>query len=291
MLTEQQNDKTRNLDQMTSDEIVRVINDEDKTVAQAVEQALPMIAKAVDVIVEKLAGEGRLVYIGAGTSGRLGVLDAVECVPTFSVSSDKVQGIIAGGEGAFVKAKEGAEDDPELAFADLKAIDFSADDVLVGIAASGRTPYVLGAIEYAQSIGATTVGVACNVPSALLEAAEIGIGVLVGAEVLTGSTRMKAGTAQKMVLNMLSTASMVKLGKVYGNLMVDVQITNEKLTQRGVRILRQITSIDEDRAYQALDAADGSVKAAAVMVKNGVDLATAHEQLAEADGNLRRVIG
>lgn len=291
MLTEQQNPKTLNLDQMETSEILNIINDEDKQVAITIEKALPAIAQAVDIIVEQLRQGGRLIYIGAGTSGRLGVLDAVECVPTFSTSPELVQGLIAGGERAFVRSIEDAEDKPELAEADLARISLSAQDVIVAIAASGHTPYALGAVAYAKSIGAKTIGLACNVPSALLGEADIAIGVSVGAEVLTGSTRMKAGTAQKMVLNMLSTASMVKLGKVYGNLMVDVQISNAKLEQRARRIIMQIAKINEKKAATLLQDAQGNVKTALVMHFKQIDYSQARQLLKEAKGHLRNIIG
>jgi N-acetylmuramic acid 6-phosphate etherase len=291
MLTEQQNPKTRNLDQMETSEILSTINDEDKQVAFAVEKALPAIAQAVDTIVEQLRQGGRLFYVGAGTSGRLGVLDAVECVPTFSTPPELVQGLIAGGEKAFMRAVEGAEDRPDLGEADLVERSLSAKDVVVAIAASGRTPYAIGAVLYAKSIGAKTIAVACNVPSALLEEADIAIGIPVGAEVLTGSTRMKAGTAQKMVLNMLSTASMVKLGKVYGNLMVDVQITNAKLEKRAQGILMQIADVDEATAIKLLKETQGNVKTAIVMHFKQVAYLEAKQLLEDAEGNLRQIIG
>jgi N-acetylmuramic acid 6-phosphate etherase len=289
MLTEQQNPKSLKLDRMETIEILSIINDEDKQVAFAVEKALPSITQAVDIIVRQLRQGGRLIYVGAGTSGRLGLLDAVECVPTFSTSPALVQGLIAGGEAAFIRSVEGAEDKPEGA--DLARISLSAQDVVVAIAASGRTPYVLGAVDYAKTIGAKTIGLACNVPSALLEKADIAIGVSVGAEVLTGSTRMKAGTAQKMVLNMLSTASMVKLGKVYGNLMVDVHISNVKLEERARRIIMQIAKVDESMAISLLEAAQGNVKTALVMHFKQVDYSQAKQLLKETDGHLRRIIG
>lgn len=291
MLTEQQNPNTHNIDALTTPEILRVINHEDKTVADAVEKALPDVARAVDMIVGRLREGGRLIYIGAGTSGRLGVLDAVECVPTFSVPPEMVQGLIAGGERAIVRSVEGAEDKPELAQADLQAVNLSNRDVVVGIAASGRTPYVIGGLNYARQIGAKTVGIACNVPAPVLDAADIAIGLEVGPEVITGSTRMKAGTAQKMVLNMLSTATMVQLGKVYGNLMVDVQVTNDKLAQRASRIVQQVAQVDESTAQALLKQAHNQVKVAIVMHLKQVDYDTARRLLDEHRGFLRRVIG
>lgn len=291
MLTEQQNPRTVNLDQMTPLEIVRAMNDEDATVAHAVAQALPQIATAVGAITARMRRGGRLIYIGAGTSGRLGVLDAVECVPTFGVPPELVVGIIAGGERAFMRAVEGAEDDADGGRRDLAAHNVNALDAVVGIAASGSTPYVLGALEYANAVGALTVGLACNKEAPVTQRSEIGIEVVVGPEVLTGSTRLKAGTAQKMVLNMLSTAVMVGLGKVYGNLMVDVQITNAKLAARARRIVMQISGADEAAAEAALRAADGHAKTAIVMLMRAVDAQQARELLTAHNGHLREIIG
>lgn len=275
---------------MTSLEMLQTINDEDARIAQAVKEALPQIGQAVDAIVAALANDGRLIYIGAGTSGRLGILDAVECLPTYSMSPDKIMGIIAGGEGAITRSVEGAEDRYDGGIDDLKAINLTAQDVVVGIAASGRTPYVLGALDYAKQLGAITIAVSCNVPAPILDAAQIRIGVPVGPEVVTGSTRMKAGTAQKLVLNMLSTASMVRSGKVYGNLMVDVQATNEKLVGRARGIIRQIAGVDEATAAGLLEAAGGSVKIAVVMHRRAVNAERARTLLDEAHGHLRQVI-
>jgi N-acetylmuramic acid 6-phosphate etherase len=291
MLTETQNQNSLNIDALSTEEIVRVINDEDKTVAYAVEKVLPQVAQAIDAIVEALRSGGRLIYVGAGTSGRLGVLDAVECVPTYSTPPELVQGLIAGGEKAITRSVEGAEDKPELAQADLERISVTEADIIVGIAASGKTPYVLGALEYARANGITTVAISCNVPAPILDAADIAIGVEVGAEVVTGSTRMKAGTAQKMVLNMLSTGSMIKLGKVYGNLMVDVQVTNSKLAQRANRIVQQIANVDEASAQSQLEQAQNNVKAAIVMHVKQVDYTTAQQLLRDHHGYLRKIIG
>jgi N-acetylmuramic acid 6-phosphate etherase len=291
MLTESQNQNTLNIDALSTAELVEVMNNEDKKVAQAVEKVLPQIAQAIDAIVESLRNGGRLIYAGAGTSGRLGVLDAVECVPTFSTPPELVQGLMAGGESAFVRSIEGAEDKPELATHDLEHINFSKRDVLVGIAASGRTPYVLGALAYAREIGVRTIAISCNVPAPILDAADIGIGVEVGAEVITGSTRLKAGTAQKLVLNMLSTGTMIKLGKVYGNLMVDVKVTNSKLAHRANRIVQQIAQVDEATAQSLLQQSQNNVKAAIVMHIKQVDYTTARQLLAEQQGFLRKVIG
>ncbi len=290
MLTEQQNVNTLDIDHLSTLDVIRTINAEDRRVAEAVAGAVEAIAQAVDAIAMRLDRGGRLLYIGAGTSGRLGVLDAVECVPTFSASPEMVQGIIAGGPPALTVAVEGAEDDADLARADLQSRHLSAGDVVVGIAASGRTPYVLGALAYAKSIGALAVGVSCNVPAPLLEQADIGIGVPVGPEVITGSTRMKAGTAQKMVLNMLSTATMIRLGKVYGNLMVDLQVTNQKLAERARRIICAITGVEDTRAAELLAAAHGSVKLAVVMQQRGVEHEQAVALLAQHKGHLRAII-
>lgn len=291
MITESRNPATANLDMMSTLDIVSTMNAEDKKVADAVEAVLPQIARAVDAIAERMSRGGRMLYIGAGTSGRLGVLDAAECVPTFSVPPTLVVGLIAGGETAILRAVEGAEDSVEGGARDLEAAGLREVDSVVGIAASGTTPYVLGALAYAKQIGALTVGVACNTPSPVVERAEIGIGVTVGPEVLTGSTRLKSGTAQKMVLNMLSTAVMVKLGKVYGNLMVDMQVTNEKLLARGRRIVAQTAKISEEQAATLLHAAGGSAKTAIVMAVRGVTAEDARQLLDAAGGYLRGVIG
>jgi N-acetylmuramic acid 6-phosphate etherase len=292
MQTEQQNPNTMIIDSLSTLDMLRVINAEDMKVAQAVQAVLPAIAQAIDAIVERFKRGGRLIYIGAGTSGRLGVLDAVECVPTFGVPPTMVQGILAGGMPAMIRSVEGAEDNPELAREDLRALPLTADDAVVGIAASGTTPYVIGALEYARAVGAVTIGIACNAPAPVLDAADIAIGVVVGPEVITGSTRLKSGTAQKLALNMISTGSMIKLGKVYGNLMVDVQATNIKLVQRAKRIIMAITGLtDDNAAADLLDAADREVKTAIVMHKRGVDAAEARRLLAGAGGMLRAVIG
>jgi N-acetylmuramic acid 6-phosphate etherase len=248
--------------------MVKIINDEDKKIAMAVEKVLPQIATAVDIIAEKLSNGGRLFYIGAGTSGRLGVLDAAECPPTFGVDPDLVQGIIAGDNFALKNAVEGAEDNKNLAVADLTEKNFGAADILVGIAASGRTPYVLGGVEYAKKIGAVTVGVSCVENSALAKIVDIEITPVTGAEVVTGSTRMKAGTATKMVLNMLTTGAMIRLGKVYGNLMVDVRATNEKLRDRAKRIVIAATGCDETTAVEMLNRFDGRAKLAIDFLRN-----------------------
>lgn len=262
LTTEQRNAASANIDKVSTLEMVKIINDEDKKIAAAVSEVLPQIARAIDIIAEKIGNGGRLFYIGAGTSGRLGVLDASECPPTFGVANDLVQGIIAGGNYALTNAVEGAEDDKNLAVQDLAEKNFGAADVLVGIAASGRTPYVISAIDYAKKIGAVTLGVSCVENSALAKIVDIDITPVTGAEVVTGSTRMKAGTATKMVLNMLTTGAMIKLGKVYGNLMVDVHATNEKLRDRAKRIVIAATGCDEVTAVEMLKKFNGSAKSA-----------------------------
>ena len=260
--TEQRNPNTRNIDKLDTLSMLKLINDEDKKTALAVEAELPNIAKAVDVITSKLQSGGRLLYIGAGTSGRLGVLDASECPPTFGVSPHMVQGLIAGGAKALISSIEGAEDNKSRAISDLKERNLNTSDVLVGIAASGRTPYVISALEYANSIGAVTVAISCVSHSQIAEVASIAITPITGAEVITGSTRLKAGTATKMVLNMLTTATMVKLGKVYSNLMVDVQATNEKLKARAIRIVMEALGCSEEEAIDALEKSNHSAKSA-----------------------------
>jgi N-acetylmuramic acid 6-phosphate etherase len=291
MHTEQNNLRTQAIDQADTLSLLTLINAEDQTVAQAVAHALPAIALAVDAIADRLQRGGRLFYVGAGTSGRLGILDASECPPTYGTSPQMVQGIIAGGSRAISESIEGVEDDRAAGADDLRVRELGAQDVVVGIAASGRTPYVLGALAYARERGAMTIALSNNQPAPILEAAEIGIAVVTGAEVIAGSTRMKAGTAQKLVLNMLSTGTMIKLGKVYGNLMVDVQIKNEKLLQRARHIMMQITGISEPAASDLLEAAGRDVKVAIVMAKRQVTADAARALLMEAGGSLRRVIG
>lgn len=290
MITEQQNPNSQNLDQLSTLDMLQTMNDEDQKVALAVRAVTPAIAEAVDAIYERLAQGGRLIYVGAGTSGRLGVLDAAECVPTFGTPPEKVMGIIAGGYEAMFNSIEGAEDRVEGGLNDLRALNLTERDAVVGIAASGTTPYVLGALNYAMRIGALTVGLTCNTPAPVLDAAQIKIGVVPGPEVLTGSTRLKAGTAQKLVLNMISTAVMVRLGKVYGNLMVDVQITNDKLARRARGIVERVTGVDSARADHLLRAAGGSAKVAIVMQMRKTDAANARALLDEVGGHLRRVI-
>ena len=289
--TEQANPRSERVDQMTSFELVSLINSEDAKIAAAVNLALPQIAKAVDVISEAMARGGRLFYVGAGTSGRLGVLDAVECVPTFSAPPDLVQGIIAGGNAALTRSIEGAEDQPDQGRTDLMKQGLSTADVVCGIAASGRTPYVVGALRFARSVGAKTVAVSCNANSPIAAIADLEISVDAGPEIIAGSTRMKAGTAQKMILNMLSTATMIRLGKVYGNLMVDVQVTNQKLAQRACRLVMRLTGADAETAARLLSRANNEVKAAIVMQSLGLEYSEARQLLDDAEGRLRAVIG
>lgn len=286
--TERVNELTRNIDAVSTLEALQLINSEDKKVAFAVEKELPNIAKAVDVVYSQMKNGGRLIYAGCGTSGRLGVLDAVECPPTFGTDPELVQALIAGGSSAFVKAKEGAEDNRELGREDLEGIGFGPRDVLVGIAASGRTPYVIGAMEYARSLGAPTISLSCCENSAISQVADIAITPLPGPEVITGSTRLKSGTAQKMVLNMISTTVMIKLGKVYGNLMVDVKATNEKLLERTVSIVRTATGADDQEARQTLGACGYSAKTAIVMLLLHCSAEEASQALTRADG---RIVG
>jgi N-acetylmuramic acid 6-phosphate etherase len=291
MLTEGRNPRSENLDQLPTMDILALINDEDASVARVVRDALPEVVRAVETIVAAMQKGGRLIYVGAGTSGRLGVLDAAECVPTFGLEPGVVIGLIAGGESALVRATEGAEDRSEDGRSDLVAINLTGQDVVVGIAASGRTPYVLGAVDYAHEIGCVTVGIACNQPSILLDQTNIKIGLPTGPEVLTGSTRLKAGTAQKMTLNMMSTAVMVKLGKAYGNRMIDLMVTNEKLADRARRIVSEIANISYDEAARLLDLTGKDVKLAIVAAVRHVTPDEAHALLVEAGDNLRAVIG
>ena len=288
--TEQRNPNTMNIDTLSTLDMVKLINREDHRVADAVGEVTDKIAQAVDVIAEKLAAGGRLIYCGAGTSGRLGILDAVECPPTYSTDPETVQALMAGGYGAIFKAVEGAEDSKELGVQDMQNIHFGPKDVLVGIAASGRTPYVRGCMEYAKQLGAPTVAVTCCPGSELDQFADIGIAPAPGPEVVTGSTRMKSGTAQKMVLNMLSTGAMIKLGKVYGNLMVDVKPSNEKLIRRCVTIVCSAAECTEAEATQALEECDYRPKVAIVMVLRGVDAETACAMLQKAEGRIAKVL-
>jgi N-acetylmuramic acid 6-phosphate etherase len=290
MSTEQQNKKSLELDSMSPLDALTLMNEEDQKVALAVKSVIPQIEKAVAATVKAFENGGRLIYIGAGTSGRLGVLDAAECPPTFGVNPEMVVGLIAGGRRAFTEAVEGAEDSLTMGTEDLKAIHLTAKDVVVGIAASGRTPYVVEALKYARSIGCATAGISCNAGSPVGATAEIPIEVTVGPEVLTGSTRLKAGTAQKMVLNMISTVSMVGIGKVYQNLMVDVQQTNLKLESRAVRIVMNATDADVNTASDTLKKAGGHVKTAITMILLNCDLETAKDKLDVAKGHIRKAL-
>ncbi|UOQ84338.1 N-acetylmuramic acid 6-phosphate etherase [Gracilibacillus salinarum] len=290
MTTEKQNNKTMNLDQMSVLEALKVMNDEDQQVAKAIEPHLGEIEEAVRAITEAFEQEGRLIYIGAGTSGRLGVLDAVECPPTFGTDPSQVVGLIAGGEQAFIKAVEGAEDSKSMGEQDLKEIQLQSKDVVVGLAASGRTPYVIGALNYANTVGAQTVAIACNQNSEIGEVANIAIEVTTGPEVLSGSTRLKAATAQKLILNMLSTISMVGVGKVYQNLMVDLQTTNQKLEMRALRIIMAATEVNIEIAEQKLKEGEGNVKLAITMILLDCDVATAKEQLKKSKGHIRKTL-
>ena len=287
LITEQRNPNSMHVDSLSALEIVQLMNEEDKQVPLAIEKCLPQIAQAVECIVAAFQQGGRLVYIGAGTSGRLGVLDASECPPTFGVSPEMVKGIIAGGERALRHPIEGAEDSKEQAVIDLQTIQFSSKDVLVGIAASGRTPYVIGALEYAKSLGSVTVSIASNPNSAMANIVDIAIDTVVGPEVLTGSSRLKSGTAQKLVLNMLTTASMILMGKCYQNLMVDVQASNEKLKARAIRIVMQATDCDKTLAEETLKQANQNAKLAIMMILSGLDRAQAETLLEKHQGKLQ----
>lgn len=287
LITEQRNPNSMNVDSLSALEIVQLMNDEDKQVPLAIEKCLPQIAQAVERIVAAFQQGGRLVYIGAGTSGRLGVLDASECPPTFGVSPEMVKGIIVGGERALRHPIEGAEDSKAQAVFDLQTIHFSSKDVLVGIAASGRTPYVIGSLEYAKSLGSVTVSIASNPNSAMANIVDIAIDTVVGPEVLTGSSRLKSGTAQKLVLNMLTTASMILMGKCYQNLMVDVQASNEKLKARAIRIVMQATDCDKTLAEETLKLAEQNAKLAIMMILSGLDRAQAEALLEKYHGKLQ----
>nr|WSW67687.1 N-acetylmuramic acid 6-phosphate etherase [Streptomyces sp. NBC_00995] len=278
------------IDRLATAEIARIMNDEDRTVPASVAALLPEISAAIDAIAARMARGGRLVYAGAGTAGRLGVLDASECPPTFNTDPADVIGLIAGGPSAMVTAVEGAEDSKELAAADLDALGLTAEDTVVGISASGRTPYAIGAVEHARAQGALTIGLSCNADSALGAAAEHPLEVVVGPELLTGSTRLKAGTAQKLVLNMLSTITMIRLGKTYGNLMVDVRASNEKLRARSRRIVSLATGASDAEIEAALTATDGEVKNAILTILGQVDGPTAASLLAASDGHLRAAL-
>ncbi|MBT0461120.1 N-acetylmuramic acid 6-phosphate etherase [Morganella morganii] len=287
MITESRNPASADIDSLPTLDMLRVINREDQTVALAVEKTLPQVAQVVDAVAQAFRLGGRLIYMGAGTSGRLGILDASECPPTFGTPAEQVVGLIAGGHKAILKAVENAEDNRELAVNDLKALNFSKKDVLVGIAASGRTPYVLGGMEYALSLGATVAAVSCNPDSEMSRLAGIAITPVVGPEVITGSSRMKAGTAQKLILNMITTGAMIRSGKVYGNLMADVEATNAKLVERQKRIVMAATECDRATAEQALAACDGHCKTAIVMILAQLSAGDAKALLAQHQGFIR----
>ncbi len=290
MTTETRNSASENLDCMSSLEIVTLMNSEDSKIAPAVREQLPQIAKAVDLCVQALENGGRIVYMGAGTSGRLAAIDAAECPPTFGVSKDTVIGLIAGGNQIEISLTNDKEDSPESGMADLRQISLTKKDIVIGIAASGRTPYVIGGMEYAKKLGCNTVSIACNSNSEIGKRADVAIEVIVGSEVLTGSTRLRAGTSQKMILNMISTASMVRTGKAYRNLMVDVVQTNEKLVARAQGILMEATGISEEDAVQVLEKAGGSVKKAIVMVLASCTAEEAQARLDKARGHVREAL-
>ncbi|PCI68724.1 MAG: N-acetylmuramic acid 6-phosphate etherase [Gammaproteobacteria bacterium] len=290
LISENQNPDTLNIDQVSTEEVVKQINQQDHKVAEAIEKIIPEISQTVDVIVNAFNEGGRLIYLGAGTSGRIGILDAVECIPTFGIEHGMVIGIMAGGESAMYQAKEGIEDQFDEGEKDLLSIDLKREDVVVGIAASGRTPYVIGALDYAKQVGAKTVALSCNPKAEIAAHAEIALLPIVGPEALTGSTRMKSGTAQKMVLNILSTASMIRIGKSYHNLMVDVKATNEKLHARGTRMLMQVTGLNEQEARDTLKKAGGLVKLAILMGLTGKNSEEATRLLDNAGGFLRNAI-
>ncbi|RZA49322.1 N-acetylmuramic acid 6-phosphate etherase [Serratia marcescens] len=290
LVSETRNPATMGLDEMSTLDMVRCFNQEDRKVPEAIEKVLPAIAQAVDLAAAALKAGGRLIYLGAGTSGRLGVLDASECPPTFGVPHGVVVGLIAGGPGALLKAVEGAEDDEALGEADLRALNLTAVDMVVGLAASGRTPYVIGALRYARGLGCPTAAISCNPDSPIVHEAQVAISPVVGPEALTGSTRLKSGTAQKLVLNMLSTGAMVKLGKVYQNLMVDVKATNVKLVDRACRIVMEATGAERAQAEAALAQTGFEVKPAILMILAGVSAEEAQQRLQRHDGYLRAAL-
>lgn len=290
LTTESRNENTMDIDKVSTLEMVKKINDEDKKVAIAVEKELPKIAEAIDYVVERIHKGGRLIYIGAGTSGRLGILDASECPPTYGVSEELVQGIIAGGNEAIFRAKEGAEDSKTLAVEDLKNKNINENDTIVGLAASGRTPYVIGGLEYANKIGALTISVTCNDNSEIAKIAKISITPVVGPEAITGSTRLKSGTAQKLVLNTLSTGIMIKLGKVYGNLMVDLKSTNEKLIERAKEIVCKATGVTIEEAAEILNRTDFDVKLSIFMILSKLHKDEAKIKLDESKGYIAEAL-
>ncbi|MCY7792150.1 N-acetylmuramic acid 6-phosphate etherase [Bacillus haynesii] len=290
LTTERRNERSKRIHQAETIDMLKIMNDEDKTVAEAVQEVLPDVKTAVDYAVGALKKGGRIIYIGAGTSGRLGVLDAAECPPTFSISPESVIGIMAGGEQALFKAVEGAEDHEAFGRRDLEAVNLSNNDTVIGIAASGRTPYVLGALKYAKETGAKTVALTCNENSAISRAADHSIEVVVGPEVIAGSTRMKAATAHKMILNMISTAAMINMGKVYENLMVDVKVSNNKLKERAIRIIQTVTGVPKEMAAQALEKSNNQVKTAIIMLKINKDAAAAEKLLEKSEGDIEKAL-
>lgn len=290
LTTETINDKTKNIDQLDTLDIVKVINEEDKTVANAVEAELPQIAKAIDAVAERFQKGGRIIYCGAGSSGRMGTLDAVELTPTYSVPPERAFGLMAGGEQAMYQAIEGAEDSEELAVDDLKKVGITEHDCVIGIAASGRTPYTIAALRYANEMGALSVSISCNRDSAMSKVAQISISPVVGPEVISGSTRMKAGTAQKMIVNMLSTGVMVRIGKVYQNYMVHVQPTNKKLVARACNMITQLTNVDLETAQKYLKECDRKVATAIVMILASCSKEQAEQTLSQCKGHVRKAI-
>ena len=290
MITESRNKNSMEIDKLSTLEMLEVINNEDQKVSLAIKTQLKEVAKAVDLIANAFLNDGRLIYIGAGTSGRLGILDASECPPTFGTPAGLVVGIIAGGKDAILKAVENAEDNKQMCVDDLKDINFNSKDILVGIAASGRTPYVIGGIEYAKKLGAVTVGISCNPDSILAKSVQIPISPVVGAEVVTGSSRLKAGTAQKLILNMLTTGSMIKIGKVYGNLMVDVEATNKKLVERQKQIVMEATDCTKKEAISALKDTNGHCKTAILMILGNLKANEAKILLLEKKGFIREAL-
>ncbi|SEJ21991.1 N-acetylmuramic acid 6-phosphate etherase [Propionispira arboris] len=290
LTTESRNNASAFIDQTTTIELVHLMNEEDKKVPQAIESILPQIAASIDLISNRLQKGGRLFYIGAGTSGRLGILDASECPPTYGIEPELIQGIIAGGPAAVFKSQEGAEDSPELAAHDLKEKKLQSLDTVVGLAASGRTPYVLGGLNFAKSIGAATIAITCNQNSPIAEIADIALTAVVGPELITGSTRMKAGTAQKLILNMLSTGCMIRLGKVYGNLMVDVKSSNLKLEERARHIVMEATGVTRQESIACLAQTNGQVKLAIFMILSSLDLDAATKILDEHQGFIHKAL-
>ena len=288
--TETRNSETMNLDEMSSLEIVQAMNKEDYKVPQVITGLLPIIAKVVDICAEALKTKNRVFYMGAGTSGRLGIVDSSECPPTFNASPNEFIGLIAGGESAFIKAVEGAEDSEDLGKDDLIKRNFCKNDICIGLAASGRTPYVIGGLKYARSIGAQTVSISCNKDAKVSKYADYPIEAIVGPEVLTGSTRLKAGTAQKLILNMISTGAMIRRGKSYQNLMVDLQMTNKKLERRGLNIIKEATGVDYNEAKEYIEKAKGSVKVAIVMILSSCNYEDAVKKLEKAEGKVKIAI-